>query len=564
MRMMAFLGGMLALSLLNPEHFMPWPAFGNDFLAGIGFFPLGGYVIWKCTGVPKIALPIFFLSLTPLLQMATGRILFLGDGWIAWVYISAAFISVVSAANFLRESKLQNPMLEVQPLILALIAASILLVGISLIQWLDFDFLSEFIAKPQAKGRYGANLAQPNQLAIVLLLGVASTLFLFENRMLNACSATLLAAFLILGLAMTQSRMTFIALFFLWVLFWSLRQRASLRTSGTSILFLSGFFGLMMFAWPLVNEILLLGGAPSLIGRLSKDSRFDIWKSMIDAASQLPWTGYGWGQIPLAQQATALEHPATYAFFDSTHNLGLDIAVSAGLPVAVIFSLWVMLWFKKQIANCRDPLSWSVLLAVGFAFCHAMVEYPLTYAYILLPICFFMGALSRIDVIKFEVNGENLPSFRWGIAGVSVLTLVGFVVVSNEYIRFENDWRHTRMKISGISSAEEGWEAYRPIFLTQLRDYSEFARTVPERGMTEEKILWMSEVAKRFGQPSVLTRYAIAAALNGKPEAAAHSLALLCKTQAPRVCVKVLENWRTISSDPTYPELKLVALPELG
>lgn len=555
---------MLILGLLAPDHFLPWPSFRHDFLVGIGFFPLGCYAIWRRVVMPKIALLVFSLSLTPLLQMMAGKFFFFGDGWVAWLYISAAFISLVLAANFVRDSESENQIQEIQPLIFALVAAAVLSVGVSLLQWLELSYFSEFISQSQGAGRYSANLAQPNQLAIVLLLGVACTIFLFENRILSSYSAMLLGAFLSFGLVMTQSRMVFLALLFLWVMHWGLRQRALLRTSRKSILLLSSFFCVMIFAWPLINEMLLLGEPSSLIDRVSKDSRFDLWRSMVDAISQSPWVGYGWGQIPLAQQATALKHPATYAFFDSAHNIGLDIAVSAGLPVAVIFFVWLALWFKKQVANCRDPLSWSVLLAVGFAFCHAMVEYPLAYAYILLPICFFIGALSRNEIIEFEVNGRTQSSFRWGFAGISVLTLAGFFVISNEYIRFENDWRRTRMEISGISFAEKDWEAYKPIFLTQLRDYSEFARAVPERGMTEKKILWMSEVAKRFGQPSVLTRYAIAAALNGKPEVAAHSLALLCRTQAPRVCVKVLENWRAISSDPAYPELKLVALPALG
>ena len=52
--------------------------------------------------------------------------------------------------------------------------------------------------------------------------------------------------------------------------------------------------------------------------------------SMIDAIGRSPWAGYGWGQIGVAQTATALDYPATHEFFDSSHNLLIDLALWAG------------------------------------------------------------------------------------------------------------------------------------------------------------------------------------------------------------------------------------------
>ena len=54
--------------------------------------------------------------------------------------------------------------------------------------------------------RPGANLGQPNHLATLLVMGLASLLFLFESRRLGATASGLLALTLLTGLAATESR----------------------------------------------------------------------------------------------------------------------------------------------------------------------------------------------------------------------------------------------------------------------------------------------------------------------------------------------------------------------
>lgn len=561
-RTVYFLSFMLALGLLVPDHFLPWPAFRHDVVVGVGFLPLIFCMAWRRISIPKIAVLLVFLSVLPLLQMAAGEIAFWGDGWISWLYILSAALAMISATSLMGRSVLENPLQGLQPIVIALVVAAIFSVGISLAQWLKLDLLSEFVSAPPEGARFGGNLAQPNQLATLLLVGLACGIFLFENKTLSAFSGIALASFLLFGLVLTQSRMVFLVLTFALVLYFGLRRQACLQLPKKTILFFAGFFVSANFAWPSINSALLLREPVSMLERTTKDVRVNLWIGMIDAIGRAPWFGYGWGQVSVAQQAVALEHPATYAPFESAHNIFLDIAIWAGLPVVLIFSTWLFLWFKRQIANCRDPLSFGILLVVGMIFCHAMVEYPLAYAYILLPACFFMGALSRSEIIDVGNNARLDSFFRVTFIGANIIALVGFVVVTFEYIRFEDDWRRLRFSLAKISTQEEA-NYFKPKFLTHLREYAELAKTVPERGMPEKKLLWMKQVSERFGQPSVLTKYAVAAALNGKQKDAARSIALICKTQLPRVCDQVVKNWEIISADPDYPEFKAVDLTAL-
>lgn len=560
-RTLYFLGLLLALGLLVPDHFLPWPAFRHDVLVGIAFLPFICQSIFKQIKIPKEGVFLLIFSAIPLLQMITGKIVFSGDGWISWLYLSAAALTLIAAFNLINRSSSRNPLEELSPVIAAVLSAAVASVGILLIQWLNLEILPELAASLPSSARPSANLAQPNQLATILLIGLACTSFFFENKKLNSCSAFCLSMLLLFGLALTQSRAVFLALIFICVMYVGLRKRAKLRMRQEAVLVLAAFFTTTILLLPWLNELLLLKNAASLATRTSKDVRVDLWLSMIDAVTRAPWSGYGWGQISMAQQAVALDHPATYGFFDSAHNIFLDIALWAGLPVAAIAAVFLIFWFKRQITACRDALSWSILLAVGVVFCHAMVEYPLAYAYILLPTCLFMGALSKTgaDFSRKRIDGGALSSSIF--VAVSAATLTIFFAISTEYIRFENGWRALRLAAADIGPKGEGSTGFKPLLLTQLREYAEFYQIEPKRGMSEEEVFRMSQIARRFGQQSVLTRYAVAAALNGRPEESAKSLAVLCKTQWPRVCNQAIDRWRAIARDPAYPEFRQVALP---
>jgi hypothetical protein len=556
-----FLGIFLALGFLSPDQFLPWPAFRHDVVIGIAFLPFICQLLGKTIKIPREGFFLLFLSAIPLLQMVTGEIIFSGDGWLSWLYLSAAALTMIAGFNCFNSSPAKNPLQGLLPVVTALLSTAVVSVCISLVQWLNLELLPELILSIPSDARPSANLAQPNQLATLLLIGLACVSFLFECRKLVAWSAVLLSMFLLFGIAMTQSRTAFLALIFVGVSYWGLRQRAKLTTTSGSILFLAAFFILAILLLPWFNEMLLLKKPVSMVERTTKDVRVHLWISMMDAIARAPWSGYGWGQIPAAQQAVALDHPATYAYFDSSHNIFLDVALWAGVPVALTCAAGLLFWFKLQIATCRDPLSWSMLLAVGVVFCHAMVEYPLAYAYILLPTSLFMGALSskRFPLLDKKKSARVLSSSLF--FALSATTLTAFVVISVEYIKFENNWRALRLTAAGLGPQVADSVGFKPFFLTQLSAYADFYQLEPDRGLSERQIGQMGQVAQRFGQQSIFIRYAVATALNGRPEESARSLAMLCKTQRPRVCKQAIDNWRAISRDSAYPELKQVVLP---
>ena len=136
-------------------------------------------------------------------------------------------------------------------------------------------------------------------------------------------------------------------------------------------------------------------------GRFSADgdissSRFAIWRDTLQLIAQNPWTGVGWGRFNFAWSLTPFPHRPT-AFFDHTHNLFLQFAVELGIPLALLVSALLMwafwcatknAWRASGTQGVALRSCWVMLLLVAL---HSQLEYPLWYAYFLLPAAFMWG-----------------------------------------------------------------------------------------------------------------------------------------------------------------------------
>ena len=104
----------------------------------------------------------------------------------------------------------------------------------------------------------------------------------------------------------------------------------------------------------------------------------------------------GWGNFNFAWTFTPFpDRPV--AFFDHTHNLPLQLAVEIGLPAtaAVLGLLAWALWRARGALRLagREPghparAAFVMLVVLGV---HSMLEYPLWYAYFLLPAAWALG-----------------------------------------------------------------------------------------------------------------------------------------------------------------------------
>jgi O-antigen ligase len=314
----------------------------------------------------------------------------------------------------------------------ALVWAGVVSAGIALVQtfmpgWTD----GTWIANVSSPGRVGANLRQPNHLASLLVLSAIALVWTRERASDAPGSASvvrwasgLLLPLFIFGIVLTASRTGAICVALLAV--WAAVDRRMSRTTrlllwAAPVVFVLGWVG--MDAWARAGAHAFSGDSQLHRSDLSS-SRFAIWGNTLSMIAAQPWTGVGWGEFNLAWTLSVFPGRPT-AFFDHTHNLPLQLLVELGLPLGLLILglLLCALWCACRAA-VRAPagpdgtrMRAATMMVLTMAV-HSQLEYPLWYAYFLLPTAFAFGmALSRDAAASDPPHGRrSLPPLMLAVA----------------------------------------------------------------------------------------------------------------------------------------------------
>lgn len=564
----AWMGAGTCIAFLLPNHYSPWVSFHHEAAVGLAFVPLlvcASFWSLKTGPVPAMTWVGMALAIVPFVQLLLGQLYFAGDAWVSALYLLGFAFSVLAGAcctGQARETDGSHALAWLAPLWAAVILASIVSIGMAGHQWLMLEKLYVLVVEMPPDGRPFANLAQPNHLATLLLLGLAGLSFYWESGRLSAPTAFLAALFLVAGLVATQSRSVMLMLAWLIPFYGMLHRRCGLRTTWQALALLVAAYLGGAVAWPSINEGLLLASrADGTIDRLAQPGiRTVIWRALADGVMQAPWAGFGWGQISLAHSAIAMNYPGLQATYDSSHNLFLDIALWSGLPVAILTALALLWWFTRQLAECRDPLSWTTLFAIGAVFSHAMVEYPLSYAYFLLPTGLLMGALSAGQPVHRSHSWSRVHTWsRRSMPLLGAATAALFTVVMVEYLPYEDDWRLAQFQKARVGDLRPS-PPPGTMVLTNLREALWLVKAHARPAMPFAEIQAVRKVAERYASPSFVYHYALVQALNDQRDGAQLALQKLCKAVSAAACAAAERDWLHLG-DTAHPQLKHVRFP---
>jgi O-antigen ligase len=554
----------IALAFLMSGHFPPWTSFEPQWVTGLGALMLALAALLpehapatRRYRVPALAWGALMLAAVPLLQWAAGLVWYHSDA-----VLTATYLVGFSAAIVVGRSLAAMPATRLLPrLQAALLFAAIVSAGIALFQWLQLDPPTMYIMVKERGGRPFGNLAQPNHLATLLCLGLAATLYFYETRRLGGVAAAACGVLLGTALVLTESRAGW-AMMIVLVVWWATqRRRVALRTAPVAVAVAALFFIAAAALVPSLSDALLLSAAPGTGARVQGGTRPVHWATLWDAVQIAPWLGYGWGQVAVAQSATALQHPPTGEWLLNSHNLLLDLFVQNGLPIGLAVLALLVWWFVRRIRACRSAEQWALLAGVGMVFTHQLVEFPLDYLYFLLPVGLTMGALQALEENLNETPAPAAAVPRSGLALVcaALAGMLGWVGV--EYMQVEAAVRQQRFVMLGIG-VDKVPDAPVPEvrLLDQPREYHRFLGAVARAGMSPAELEWMRRATWRAPRPHVQLRYALALGLNGQPQAAQHTLQLLCQLHIPRRCDEGRQGWRTLQQH--YPVLQPIAYPD--
>ena len=545
---------LIAAAWLVPNHYAPWTSAWSEAvaIAGLLIFLLRTNASSSSVGaVSQRLLGVAALSISMVtLQLIAGKEGFAGDAVMVVLYVSLWMMAALAGRHLASTSTDIKAGLDT--LEIALLFGAVLSVGVALTQWTGAFSLGIYGAELPPGGRPFGNVAQPNHLCTICFMGLCGLFWLHQQRRVHDAVFWLSATFLLLGMVMTQSRTGWlqIGLLIAWAL--AMRVRVGLRISRWQLLMLGGVFTTGVALWPLVCDLLLLSPGRSIGDQMQAGIRLPYWLSMVDAIGREPLWGYGWQQIGAAQQRVALDHSGVGVLFEHSHNLVLDLLLWNGVPAGGLIVALLAWWFVAHVRNCRDARAVWLLLAVAGVFTHAMLEFPLEYAYFLIPVGIAMGAIDGLSP-----TGRALTLPRWAVLSFTVLLSAIFLITASEYLKAEQNYRALRMESARIGVDRIETPAPKLHLLTQLGAFLEFARIEATPGMPPEQVNWMRKVSERFGYPPVMFRYALAAGLNGQPVIAQETLQRICRIHGPQRCMEALDGWKALQAQ--YPQLQDMA-----
>ena len=308
--------------------------------------------------------------------------------------LAAAALVVLVGAALARDGRASTAFhaLCVALLVAGAVGAVIGAIQVFLPQWTDGQWIADI-----AGGRAAGNLRQPNHLSSLLLWSLVALVWLAERERIGRLATMLLGTLLLAGIVLTASRTGILGVLLLAA--WGLLDKRMSRPGRARLLVSPIVFALLwvgLAAWA-HQAHQAFGGDEQLAKGDISSSRFGIWANTLALIARHPWTGVGWGEFNFAWTLTPFPGRPV-AFFDHTHNLPLQFAVELGLPLAaLVLALlgWALWQAFRASGRCADAATASTLRAafvmVLLMAVHSQLEYPLWYAYFLLPTAFAFG-----------------------------------------------------------------------------------------------------------------------------------------------------------------------------
>ena len=317
---------------------------------------------------------------------------------------------------------------------IGLVIAGILSSAIGIVQvfapdWPDGDW----IARTYIPGGAVGNMRQPNHLSSLLVWSIVAAAWLIERGTLQRWVGNALVLLFVFVIVLSGSRTGTLSVGLLAV--WGLADRRLSRGTRALLLLAPIAYGIFWFgttAWAdYGHHVVRAESRFSTKGDISS-SRGKIWSNTLELIRMHPWTGVGFGEFNFAWTLTPFpDRPV--AFFDHTHNILLEFAVELGLPLAGLVTLLMSYALYCAWRNAaRDPPRRAALVMVLMILLHSLLEYPLWYAYFLLPAAFAFGiCLGPSDDQRVAVASSTRPGTRPLLIASMLLMLGGVASVAD-------------------------------------------------------------------------------------------------------------------------------------
>ena len=535
-----------------PNHYPPWPAFHLEFLAAVGLCLIGAAACLDpghtrsplSPAVPRLRMSWasrlwLLVAAIPLLQLLTGTLVFRGDALLGMLYAMGVGLGIYIGQLWVARQGRRQVMTT---LWLTLLFSGLAADGLALVQWLRLPNPGWW-AMELIDDRPYANFAQPNHFGLAMVFSIVAATALFEMSLIRSRWVyAQCVVFLGWGILMSQSRASALALVAVAVLWLATRSRLPTRLR-LSDLAIAAAAALLLGLAILPLEHLLGLAATEVRATPDLGPRQWIWLHFWAAIAEHPWWGYGFNQgvRALAEVAPAV-HPSRNVTF--AHNVVLDLMTWAGIPLALLMSLglvlWMLGWLRKgpdvKLATQRHWVFaiWLALLI------QSLLEFPYAHTYFLLPAVLLAGAVTGSGLgvpAPTRVRADPMAAVL-ALVAVALLGVTGW-----EYFRMEDDFRYNRFAHANFIGRPDHEALETPWLLDQLGALNASAKLPARAGMSADELARMRMLARRFHIISTRLDYARALALNGRLAEAEAELVIVRSVCPPQQWAKVHRQW---------------------
>lgn len=514
---------LLGFAWLSPFHYNPWVMFSSEistFAAGLSVLAALFYHHIK---IPRAQILLLPFTLIPIVQWSCGLVFDLSTALLSTFYLLGFWFMILAGYNLSLDQKKREQIFSGFSLLIIIISLFTSLIAI--FQWLNIESHLIYTLHLIGNRPYG-NFGQPNNMATFLIIGLLGCLYLYEKHKVTLWLLLPSALIILFTIALSQSRTSWIVFPFL-LIYWMVKQFGKQKRFRfvQGLLWCLAFFLIAGLILPYITQFIEFSTnteiteTSSFVARAgSGHERIGMWIQILHAIAQQPWLGYGWSQTSVAV-VDSIQYGTVHVWFNSAHNVLLDIIIWNGIPIGIVIIAYFACWFVWLNQQAKETISIIAIMMVCTVLIHAMLEFPQRYAYFLLTCGFLLGIIqAQTPVLKGIVLNKQVFRLIWGI---SVILLVAIwrdynVYVTNSNLLFKN--KQPNAEVLGSNQI---------FVLTQFEQRLKWIEMKPETTLSDADLAVWGSFVKNKATPYNLRKYAQLLAYNGKVEQAKQQIFIL-------------------------------------
>lgn len=513
----------LIFGWLSPFHTYPWVTFSSELASFGAAFAVVTLFLTKEIKIPRPQILMLIIVLLPLLQFCFGLIIDFSVAFLSFAYLFTFWLMMLCGYNLSLQAENREKLMIGFSLVVLI--AGLLSSFMAVVQWLNLESYLYGIMGLRGNRPY-ANFGQPNNLSTFLVMGLMGGLYLYEKRKASLWLLIPSSLILLFTIALTQSRTSWIVCIFFFF-YWIYKQHKNNPRFNFPklLLWTSLYFLIAGYLLPYLTQFMTsyldtgVTHTASIVERAgSGHERLGMWMQILHAIAERPWFGYGWNQTSIAV-VESIEFNTVQVWFNSAHNIILDLIVWNGVPLGVLIIGYLSLWLLWLNKTAKDSTSIIAILMVCAILIHAMLEFPQRYAYFLLPMGFLLGLIqAQTPLLKGTTIQKNVVRCVW------LISVIVLLLIWRDYKLFQDN---SRLIFKGKQPTEEILGSSRILLLTQFQKRLDWIALDPKTRFSEAQLSEFAEMVKNKATPYNLKKFAQVLVYNQKNKEAEKYLYVL-------------------------------------